>query len=155
MDKLGWCKNQEKGIKLFTPNPNLAKAYIHKSEEALDEMRNVKSNTWKLATAYYAIYHSLYSLLMEIGVKSEIHLCTILFVKKFLSQHYSSKEIFTIKEAYKSRIDTQYHINKKVNSRKYSQIIESAPNFIIKCKNIVLTQEDIKAIRDQFKNNPA
>ncbi|MEN6379840.1 MAG: hypothetical protein ABFD15_09720 [Methanofastidiosum sp.] len=39
---------------------------------------------WKIATAYYTLYFSLYAMLMRIGVKSEIHSCTVDFVKEYL-----------------------------------------------------------------------
>lgn len=41
----------------------------------------IKETDWITTTAYYARYFALYALLMKIGVKSEIHDCTIAIAK--------------------------------------------------------------------------
>src|SRR3990167_4347121 len=92
MDKIKWCLNQKGGISLLDPNSNLSEAYIKKAEEALESMRINKIRDWKISTAYYTMYFSLYAILMKIGVKCEIHSCTIEFMRRFLSVHFSRDE---------------------------------------------------------------
>jgi uncharacterized protein (UPF0332 family) len=46
----------------------------------------IKETDWTATTAYYARYFALYALFMKIGVKSEIHDCTI-NVAKLLSKN--------------------------------------------------------------------
>jgi len=92
MDQIKWCLNQKKGIELVEPNDNLREAYLIKADEALETLRTSKIKDWQLTTAYYAIYHSLYSLLMKIGVKCEIHSCTIEFAKRFLKKYFSAED---------------------------------------------------------------
>ena len=70
MDKLNWCKKQKKGIKLIEPNNNLCSEYFEKAENALSAFKSLKGNTeWQISSAYYAMYFSLYALLMKIGIK--------------------------------------------------------------------------------------
>lgn len=71
MDKLRWC--MKKWLKITDPSTNLAEAYIMKAEEALLSIPINKVKDWKIATAYYTMYFSLYSLLAKIGIKSENH----------------------------------------------------------------------------------
>jgi uncharacterized protein (UPF0332 family) len=41
----------------------------------------INETDWILTTAYYARYFALYALLTKIGIKSEIHDCTINLAK--------------------------------------------------------------------------
>jgi len=106
MDQIKWCLNQKKGIELVEPNDNLREAYLIKADEALETLRTSKIKDWQLITAYYAIYHSLYSLLMKIGVKCEIHSCTIEFAKRFLKKYFSAEDFELIDKAFSARIDS-------------------------------------------------
>ena len=75
-----WCFKQKRGIRIIEPNPNLTKAYLKKAISALNTMTaalKINEIDWITTTAYYARYFALYALLMKIGVKSEIHDCTI------------------------------------------------------------------------------
>lgn len=76
---LKWCKNQNRGIKLIEPNSNLSEEYMQTAEESLEILRTIKgkSRVWLAVTKYYCEYFAVYSLLMKIGLKCEIHDCTI------------------------------------------------------------------------------
>lgn len=93
MDKIIWCLKQKGGIQLVDPNSNLAEAYIKKAEDSLSSIRINKIKDWKISTAYYTMYFSLYSILMKIGVKCEIHSCTLEFAKHFLKEYFSEDEL--------------------------------------------------------------
>ena len=69
MDKIKWCSGKKEGLSLIESNSNLAEAYLKKAEEALESMRINVIKDWKISTAYYTIYFSLYSLLIKIGIK--------------------------------------------------------------------------------------
>lgn len=76
---LKWCLDQNKGIRLAKPSENLMKAYMEKSKNALKSMDvNAKASIteWAVSASYYA-YFIVYALLSKIGVKCEIHDCTI------------------------------------------------------------------------------
>ena len=80
MDKISWCKKLEKGIKLIEPNDNLSNEYFQNAEESLKVLASIKetkSNVWLATTKYYIEYFAIYSVLMKIGIKCEIHDCTI------------------------------------------------------------------------------
>ncbi len=91
MDKINWCFRKENGLSLVEPNLNLSNAYLRKSEDSLKSMRENVSKDWKISMAYYSIYFSLYAILMKIGIKSEIHSCTIEFAKVFLNDFFDVK----------------------------------------------------------------
>jgi uncharacterized protein (UPF0332 family) len=147
MDQIKWCMLQKNGIELVEPSENLRNAYLLKAEEALDTLRTSKSRDWQLTAAYYAIYHSIYSILMKIGVKCEIHSCTIEFAKRFLNDHFTPDDFELIDKAFSARIDSQYYVNRQVPDKNYELIMKKTPVFMVKCKNIVVEQKEINEIR--------
>jgi len=147
MDQIKWCLNQKKGIEIVEPSDNLRDAYLVKAEDALDTLKTSKSRDWQLTTAYYTIYNSIYSLLMKIGIKCEIHSCTIEFTKRYLKDHFTPEDFELIDKAFSARIDSQYYVNRNVPDQNYNLIMKKTPAFLVKCKNIVLDQKDIIEIR--------
>lgn len=150
MDKIEWCLEQKKGIELIEPNKNLKEAYLKKAEEALETITTSKSRDWKLIASYYTIYQGLYSLLMEIGIKCEIHTCTIEFAKKLLTKHFSAQELALIDRSFDARVDSQYYIDREVPEQKYKHIIKQTPKFLVTCKNISLEEKEIQHIREKL-----
>jgi len=136
MDKIHWCLKSKNGIELVEPNDNLCVAYLKKAEEALESMAEVSNRDWKISTAYYSMYFSLYSVMMKAGVKCEIHSCTLEFMKAFLSEYFTSDECRLIHTAYKARVDAQYYVSKLVSDDSYDEISGSVPGFLAKCKAI-------------------
>jgi uncharacterized protein (UPF0332 family) len=155
MDKLEWCKKQSKGIRLIDPNNNLSKAYLLKSEKSLESMAILNDKDWKISAAYYSMYFSLYAILMKIGVKCEIHVCTILFAEKFLKDSFTKEDIDFLNESMKARIDSQYYVNKEVDDEMYDEMIKRAPEFVLRCKTInsKITEKKISEIRDRLVNS--
>ena len=153
MDKIRWCMGKKEGLSLIEPNSNLAEAYIKKSEEALESMRVNIIKDWKISTAYYTLYFSLYAVLTKIGIKCEIHSCTIEFAKKFLKEFFSEEEFDFIGDSLKARIDSQYYVDKMVPDEQYNKMIKDAPDFLVKCKSILvkLNEKKINEIRMEFK----
>ncbi|MFH1408737.1 MAG: hypothetical protein ABIH34_02425 [Nanoarchaeota archaeon] len=147
MDQMTWCMKQKKGIELVEPSENLRGAYLKKAEESLETLRSSKSRDWQLTTAYYTIYNGLYSLLMKMGVKCEIHSCTIGFTKRCLQKYFTAEDFVLIDKAFSARIDSQYYVNRKVQDPNYDLILKKTPAFLVKCKNIVLEQKDVESIR--------
>lgn len=79
-DRLFWCFRQKDRIRIVEPNEDVSKAYLKKAISALNTMTaalKIRETDWIVTTAYYARYFALYSLLMKMGFKSEIHNCTI------------------------------------------------------------------------------
>lgn len=152
MELIKWCKKQKNGLEIIVPNKNLRKSYIIKAEEALETSKLAKSKDWKICCSYYTIYFSIYALLMEIGIKSEIHSCTIEFTKKFLKKHISKKDLELFEMSFKARINSQYYTNKEISEEKYEYLLENTTDFFIKCKNINLNEKEIKNIRNKLKH---
>jgi uncharacterized protein (UPF0332 family) len=148
MDQIKWCLNQKKGIELVESSDNLRDAHLIKAEESLETLRTSKVRDWQLTTAYYTIYHGIYSLLMKIGIKCEIHSCTIEFTKRYLKNHFTNEDFELIDKAFSARIDSQYYVNREVPNQNYDLIMKKTPAFLVKCKNVVLEQKEIDEIRE-------
>lgn len=153
MDKVLWCIRQREGIKLVEPNQNLAQAYMKKAEDSLFSIRLNTVRDWKISTAYYAMYFSLYGIMMRIGVKCEIHSCTIAFAHQFLKEYFSNEEVNFLEDSLKSRIDAQYYVNRNVPDQQVELMIKKAPEFLVKCKGVILklNEKKIEEIRSNLK----
>jgi len=153
MDKIKWCVGKKEGLSLIEPNNDLANAYLKKAEEALESIRVNIIKDWKISTAYYTIYFSLYSLLMKLGVKCEIHSCTIEFVKRFLNEFFEENELDFTEDSLKARVDSQYYIDRTVPDEQYNKMIQKAPEFLVKCKAVLikLNEKKINEIRGKFQ----
>ena len=153
MDKIKWCAGNKEGLSLVEPNSDIANAYIKKAEEALESMRVNVIKDWKISTAYYTIYFSLYAVLMKLGVKCEIHSCTIEFAKRFLRDYFEANELDFTEDSLKARVDSQYYIDRTVPDEQYNKMIQKSPEFLVKCKSILikLNEKKINEIRDKFK----
>jgi len=154
MSQISWCKNQKNGIKLIEPNDNLSEEYLRNAEESMKILKviySVQSNMWLATTKYYIEYFSVYAVLMKIGIKCEIHDCTLVLVrlleKKNIFKKGTYKKLDDDKEL---RIDNQYYLkNKKVfiDFEKLSGLIVDAKKIITK-----LTADKIQGIRIIIKN---
>ncbi len=154
MSKIIWCLNQKSGIKLVEPSYNLSKAYMLKAEDSLESVQvNIKKE-WKITTAYYAIYFSLYAILMRIGIKSEIHSCTVEFVKEFLSEFFTKDEIEFIEDSLKARIDFQYYVDKDVPDELLERLVYFAPHLLTKSKSVIgkLNEKKVARIREEISS---
>lgn len=153
MRKINWCKETTKGIEKIEPNENLTQIYLEKANNALRAAIDLKNNKeWEIPSRYYAMYFSIYAILMKIGIKCEIHACTIEFMKIYLKEYFSNKEINLLKEAQKARIDIQYYANREISEETYIQMKNNTAKFIIKCKEITfeLNERKIKEIREKI-----
>ena len=153
MVSLSWCYKQKQGIKLIEPNENLARAYSEMADDSFRVMNNEKDKSirWAVSSCYYSMYHSLYSFLMKLGIKSEMHSCTLKFMELELSKFYSKQDAELIKKAFNLRISAQYYVNKLINKREFEFIFSNALSFIEKTKEILtkLNEDDINTIRNK------
>ncbi|MFW5902668.1 MAG: hypothetical protein ACOCTT_02165 [archaeon] len=130
MNKLEWCKEKDKGIKIVEPNSNLAEKYIEKAEESLLTMEATTSQEWKITAAYYTCYNSIYALLQKTGIKSEIHSCTLELMKFY---KFTESEKGYVKELKEDRINAQYHVTKELELKSPSKV----KDFLLKCKKML------------------
>ncbi len=148
MVTLNWCKNQESGIKIIEPNLHLSEDYMKSAEETLILLKDMKSksNMWEATMKYYCEYFAVYSLLLRIGIKCEIHDCTIKLCDALEIGGIMPKGTAKRLEKDKGlRIDNQYYLKNINVSINFSELSD----FILQIKNISssLTLENIKEIR--------
>ena len=150
MDKIKWCLKAKNGFELVELNENLTNAYLKKAEDSLKATLALKGiKDWEISSSYYAIYFSLYAILMKIGIKCEIHSCSINFMRYFLSKYFKEEEINLVERSQKARIDTQYYSNRNISNKLYEKIINNASLFFIRCKEVLnnLDENSIQEIR--------
>lgn len=154
MKKISWCKKQDKGIKLIGPNENLSQKYIEEAEETLRILKsisNMNSKIWNATTKYYTRYLAIYSLLMKIGIKCEIHDCTIALARFLEKERIIEKGIAAKIEKDKTiRIGNQYYL-KQIN---VNIDIKELSNFLLSIRQSLskLTNEKINQIRNKIIN---
>ena len=138
--KIQWCLKKERGISLITPNENLAKAYVVKAKEAAEVMRTLqeKSMAWAMSACYYSMYYSLYAVMMKLGVKSEIHSCSITFMRYALKGYFDESDVKVLERAFESRIDHQYYVTKIPKAENLDELFESAILFYEKSQNVLI-----------------
>ena len=153
MANLKWCLTHKDGIRLVEPSQNLALAYVKKAEDSLTSMNETSVRDWKISTAYYAMYFSVYAVLNRVGIKCELHPCTIEFANSFLKEYFSDEEISFLEESIQARVDSQYYTDRKIDNKKYEEMIRKAPQMVVKCKEIVnkLNENKINEIREKLK----
>jgi len=156
MVDLKWCFRQKDGIKLVESNENLAKSYLKMSEESIGTMNRERQYNMRFAISacYYSMYYSLYSVFMRIGVKCEIHSCTIELMKKILYKYYSQEDVKIIKKAFDLRTIAQYYVDKIIPKEDVDYIFTNASLFIEKSKEILakINENDILMVREMIEN---
>ncbi|MBN1432283.1 MAG: HEPN domain-containing protein [Methanomicrobiaceae archaeon] len=150
MSDIEWCKKQRNGIKLIDPSDNLSVAYLSKAEDALETMNSITSHYWIISTGYYAMYYSLYAVLMKAGIKSEIHTCTIGCMDECFEKYFDSDDVDTIENARIQRVQSQYYTIRESGKDEVAGIIKIAPVFHLKCRHIcgMIKPGDIEEIRE-------
>jgi uncharacterized protein (UPF0332 family) len=138
--KIQWCLKKERGISLIKPNENLSKAYVAKAKEAAEVMRTLqeKSMAWAMSACYYSMYYSLYAVMMKLGVKSEIHSCSMTFMRYALKGYFDESDVKVLERAFEARIDHQYYVTKIPKAEKIDELFESAILFYEKSQNVLL-----------------
>jgi uncharacterized protein (UPF0332 family) len=156
---INWCCKQKDGIKLVDPNDNLTQGYLKMAENSLGTMnRERKYNLmFAISACYYSMYYSLYAICMKLGIKCEIHSCTLEFMKKYLNEFYSEDYIKAIKKAFDSRNTAQYYVDRIVPKEDIDFIISQAPLFFNKSKEILseINEKNIEEIRKTINTNGA
>ncbi len=157
MASMKWCCKQRDGIRIIDTNENLAAAYIKMAEDALGTMNRERNfnKTFSISACYYSMYYSLYAILMKIGVKCEIHSCTLEFMKFALCDFYSKEDIRIISKAFDCRNISQYYVDKIISEVDLNFIILNAPYFINKSEEILskINEEDIKQIKRKIEKS--
>ena len=153
----GFCFKKAKGLKLISPNENLVEVYKRKSRSALNMISSAiekQENEWILETSYYAKYFMVYALFMKVGIKSEIHDCTLFALKSlFQDSGIINLEIYTDLEASRDlRVGSLYY-DREFGKEGILKRANTAPNFCLEVESIIdnISKEDVIKIRKKFE----
>ena len=143
--KIKWCLKQNKGIKLIEPNESISENYIKESWDDFNMIEKVNQK-WKTVTAYYSCYNAVYAILVKIGIKCEVHDCTIALMSLL---GFDTEEIKFLDSLKKERIDVQYYLKSSNLSIVKNKVLE----FLNRCKEIIkgLNDDKINEIRAKLK----
>ncbi|UCE37350.1 MAG: HEPN domain-containing protein [Thermoplasmata archaeon] len=140
---------------MVSPNNNLAKAYMAKAKESADVMRTLhnKSPSWAMSACYYSMYYSLYAVMMELGVKSEIHSCSITFMRYALKEYYDETDVQLLEHAFEARIDLQYYIRKIPKSEKLQELFDNTIIFYEKSQKALsqIDEDFTSSVREKIR----
>jgi len=152
-----WCLRQKRGIRIIQPNENLTKAYLRKAISALNTMNaalEIRETDWITTTAYYARYFALYALLMKLGIKSEIHDCSIALARLLMEQGILKKGLASdISSSKQSRIDIQYYVVRELDQASIRKDAENARGFVLELERVIesMTADRIEKVRAHMK----
>ena len=156
-DDFSFCFKKVGGLRLGEPNENLVRVYIKKSRSALNMLNSAiekQENEWILDISYYAKYFIVYALFMKVGIKSEIHDCTIFALKSlFVDEGLVDKGIYDELEKSKGlRVDALYY-NKEFGKEQVIKHAKVAPDFCLKVEQILgrTNEGDICRVRRKFE----
>lgn len=153
---LKWCCCKEGGINLLEPSDNLSAGYIKMAENAIGTMNREKglNSQFAISACYYSMYYSLYSILMKLGVKCEIHACTLAFMKNMLKSFYSEEDCKIINKSFNARDTSQYYVDRIVPKEDIEFIFSKAVPFLNKSKEILskINEKDILRIRKEVES---
>lgn len=141
-------------MELIEPNENMSQSYLKMAEESIQILTGVeKSRIWTATTTYYIFYYSLYAVMLRVGVKCEIHSCSLEFMKQCLSSFYSHVDIKMIAKAFQARVDLQYYANRPVDELLVAEVKSYCTTFFIKTKDILarMNKNDIEIVRKKLK----
>jgi len=153
MVTLDWCGRQARGLTLIEPNENLAQEYLRNAEETLGLLGQVegRSRMWLATMKYYCEYFAFYALMMRLGVKSEIHDCTIAVARLLEAEAVLPKgSAARLAEDKQLRIDNQYYLK----NRDVELDHDSLARFVLEMKRLVttLTDERIATLRHRLES---
>jgi uncharacterized protein (UPF0332 family) len=114
----------------------------------------IKETDWTATTAYYARYFALYALFMKIGVKSEIHDCTINVARLLAKNGILNPHLINdITKAKQTRIDIQYYVAKELSQTDIKNNVEAARKFVLALEQTIenITLKQISSIRAQLE----
>ena len=150
---LRWCKRQSKGIRIVNPSENLTKAYIEKSRNALKSMEvnaNAGITEWAISAAYYARYFAVYALLSRIGVRCEIHDCTIALFNYLFGSAKQADMVEQLRQSKQDRIDAQYY--SRTIRVDFNDLTSQAKQFVLEMEKLIdgLDAQAINALRSKL-----
>ncbi len=145
-EKLHWCLAKESRMKKIKPNDKLSEEHINKARHNLKAASyNIQGgfSDWAVSQSYYAMYHSLLSILFKIGYESKNHECTINAVEYLIEKgninldlkdiaFIRTTEQMTPKDAKSLREEFQYGTETTVNEKLLKDLLDNAKRIVEK-----------------------
>ncbi|MEM0118760.1 MAG: HEPN domain-containing protein [Conexivisphaerales archaeon] len=105
---------------------------------------------WAVSAAYYAMYFAVYSLLSKVGIKCEIHDCTIALFEYLFGNIVKKGMVEEIKLAKKDRIESQYYVEER--RVHVTGTIEKTKKFVLEVERIIdnLDQQQVANLRQKL-----
>lgn len=132
----------------------MTNSYIQMAEESLRVIQKIESESklWLASTSYYTMYYCLYAIMIQIGIKCEIHKCTLECMKNLFNDFYDEKDVELLDLGFKLRNDLQYYPDRLVSNKDLQKIRTGAVDFFIKTKGILsmISNEKIKDTRKKL-----
>lgn len=88
-EHLKWCLKDPKRLLKTSPDIELAKKHLQKSEynfKVLQDLEKLKYDDWALNAGFYAIYHCFLAILAKYGYESRNQACTITALLTLISE---------------------------------------------------------------------
>jgi uncharacterized protein (UPF0332 family) len=153
--KSKWCLSAKNGIQIIEPSENLSKAYILKSKESIKSMEvNAEAGIkdWTVSASYYSRYFAVYSVFSRIGIKCEIHECTISLFEYLFEDSFPGELIRELKLSKEDRIEAQYYTT-EIHIDIYG-MIERTKNFVFEVENLIdkLSTPKVKELRTKIQD---
>jgi uncharacterized protein (UPF0332 family) len=151
--RLQWCLKQSKGIRMVKPSENLVKVYLQKSRNAVKSMEvNAQAGLveWSVSASYYAKYFAVYSLLTKIGIKCEIHDCTITLFEYLFGDIITKEMLTDLRNSKENRIEAQYYTQEiRVE---LEQEIKKTKQFLLEIEKVIdgLNPEKISRLQSNL-----
>jgi len=113
-----------------------------------------EESEWILETSYYSRYFIVYSLFMKVGIKSEIHECTIFALKSIFNELgiVKSELCKDLENSRDLRVDALYY-DKDFGKEEILNKANTAPEFCLEVESIVdsISKEDVLRIRNKLE----
>jgi uncharacterized protein (UPF0332 family) len=119
--------------------------------ESKNDIQYNKDREFNNTISYYAKYFAVYALLSRMGIKCEIHTCTISLFSYLFSNDMSPQLMQDLRQAKDDRVDAQYYIaSVTIDS---SKMLADTKEFVIMVEEIIdrLNPQKISDIRKKIK----
>ena len=145
-EKLNWCLAKKARMRKIKPNGKLSEEHIKKAKHNLKAADyNIQGgfSDWGVSQSYYAMYHSLLSILFKMGYESKNHECTINAVEYLIEKgkinldlkdiaFIRTTEQMTSKDAKSLREEFQYGTETSVNKKLLKYLLDNAKKIVEK-----------------------
>jgi uncharacterized protein (UPF0332 family) len=150
-DKLNWCLEKNKRMRMIKPSDKLSKEHIEKAKHNLKAADyNVLGHfdDWAVSQSYYAMYHALLAILFKKGFESKNHECTISAVEFLIESKkinlriedlyfIRTTEQMTTKDVKSLREEFQYGTKTDINKVLLSEILQKSKAIVEKIEFIL------------------